>query len=138
MIDMDEQKHEIQKRAERLAQAAAPAIQASAEALQPVFRLLSDQFKRMAEQARRLLDAFAVVLPPRRRRPHEPCTWCSDRIKRPATHTVKWREPVVWWDEFDNTPTYWPAGRTMRMCEFHAAIAERYNGVRAYRFRRLT
>ena len=133
---MDE-KGKIEKRMTEIAQAAAPVIQATGEALAPMLLVLGEQFKRTAEHARRLLDTFAVVVAPRKPAARKPCTWCSDRVKRPAAYTVKWREPVVWWDEFDGTPTYWEAGRRMRMCEFHARIAERYNGVKAYRFRRI-
>ena len=112
-------------------------VRAVGDVLVPLLNVVADAFKRAAERARADLQVLREFLGPRRPAPSKPCTWCSPRLKRPATHTVKWREPVVWWDEFDGTPTYWPAGRTMRMCQFHAKIAERYNGVRAYRFRRL-
>jgi len=116
-------------------QAAMPAMVAAVETFQPILRAGIDE---LGEASRKAAEALRALRPQRVPPARKPCTWCGDLRKRPATHTVKWREPVVWWDEFDNTPTYWPAGRTMRMCEFHAEIAERYKGVRAYRFRRLT
>jgi hypothetical protein len=118
---------------ERLASTAVPTV---VEVVSPAVSLISEQFIQAASSARTARNALWRLWP-RRRPVSKPCTWCSDRAKRPATHTVKWRELVVWWDEFDGTPTFWPAGRVMRMCEFHARIAKRYDGVKAYRFRRL-
>lgn len=128
----------MRERAERFAQAAAPALAAAAGALSPVLTLFASQLKTTFERAAKAIDVFAATLGPKRHRPaRKPCAWCVDSRKRPATHTVKWREPVMWRDELDGTYTMWPAGRVMRMCQFHANIAERYNGVQAYRFRRL-
>lgn len=128
----------IKERAVLLAQTAAPVIQAAGEALSPVLQVIGDQFKRAAEQARQLLDMFAVVLPPRRPPARKPCAWCTDRVKRPATHVVKWHKTVVWEDEYNQDGTViQPGGRRQQMCEFHAKLAARYSGVKTYRFRRV-
>lgn len=125
---------EMQKRVEAISLAAAPAIAAAAEALAPALNVIVSATR----QVRQFADTITATLRSARRpAARKPCTWCSNYAKRPAVFTVKWREPVVWWDEFDGTPTFWEAGRRMRMCEFHARIAERYNGVKTYRFRRL-
>lgn len=120
----------IEENLRRNAEALAPALRASGEALAPVLQVLGDRFKQVAEQARRQLDVLALLLPPRRPAAHKPCARCTDRVKRPATHIVKWHSTVVF-------GTVQPAGRTERMCEFHARQAERYRGVKIYRFRRL-
>lgn len=98
---------------------------------------IATMFDGLTEAARRASGALRALHSRRRPAARKPCSWCSDRAKRPATHTVKWRELVVWIDEFDGTVTWWPAGRVMRMCEFHARIAQRYEGTKAYRFRSL-
>lgn len=137
MSDVDESQGKIQKQVETVALAAAPVMKATAEALVPMLEVMATTFRRAAEQARVTAeDVFAIRRRLSRPPARKPCAWCTRRRARPATHTVKWREPVTWWHEDSDEPTCWPAGRVMRMCEFHAQIAERYNGVKAYRFRR--
>lgn len=124
-------------RAEAIVQAVAPALRAALETTAPIVRLFASGMAKATAAASSGLRAFAVAMrSPRRRPPRKPCAWCSQRSKRPATHTVKWREPVVFEDDHDG-PTHWPAGRVMIMCDFHARAARRHNGVTAYRFRRL-
>lgn len=132
-MGMDEEQG-VRERAEKFAQAAAPALAAAAAAVAPVLGVIAGQFKAAAESAGQLFTSLRSSFA--RPAARKPCAWCAEMRKRPATHTVKWREPIVFWDDYD-APVYWPAGRAMRMCEFHARIAERYNGVQAYRFRRL-
>jgi hypothetical protein len=70
--------------------------------------------------------------PPRRQLPKKPCQWCVDRYAMPATHVAVWpREPV--WDE--DGP--WMPPRRVRVCAFHGRFAQRYHGVRLYRFRKV-
>lgn len=138
MIGVDEDKSKIHKRVEEVALAASPVLKVTAEAMVPMLEAMAAAFRKAGGHAREAVESLFDIRRKLSRPPaRKPCAWCSKGSKRPATHTVKWREPVVWWDEFDGTPTLWPARRVMRMCEFHAQIAERYNGVKAYRFRRL-
>jgi hypothetical protein len=135
---MDEHMKKMQERAARFAQAASPAIAATAEALGPVLAALGDQFKKAADQARATLDAFTAVMTPRRRPARKACAWCTDRVKRPATHVVKWRRSVIWRDEFGQVNGFHvdaPGVRLMRLCNYHASCACRYPGVKSYRFR---
>jgi hypothetical protein len=134
MIDMDEK---TRRQAEALVQAVAPPLGAALETVAPVVQALAARMAKAVAAANSVLRAFVVAMrSPRRRPARKPCAWCSQHSKRPATHTVKWREPVVFEDDHDG-PTHWPAGRVMIMCDFHARTARRYNGVTAYRFRRL-
>jgi hypothetical protein len=72
-----------------------------------------------------------IAPPPRRRLPKKPCRWCVDRYAMPATHVAVWpRQPV--WDE--EGP--WMPPRRVRVCAFHGLFAQRYHGVRLYRFRK--
>lgn len=132
------ERSKIEENLRRHAEALAPVLRASGEALAPVLQVLGSQFKQMAEQARRQLDVLVLLLPPRRPAAHKPCAWCTDRVKRPATYIVKWHKTVVWEDDYDQEgAVVQPGGRRQRMCEFHAKLAERYSGVKIYRFRRL-
>lgn len=142
------EKGKARRRAERFGQAASTTPLTVAEATGPALGAVCTQMRAAVQSISRLVqkagreiamawNPFLSTKAPRRPPASKPCSWCSSGLKRPATHTVKWREPVVWWDEVDGTSTLWPAGRQMRMCEFHARIAERYRGVQAYRFRRL-
>lgn len=135
----DESKGEIQKRAEEVFFVAAPALKVTGEALTLALEAMAGAFRKAAEQARATAGSLLGIRARLSRPPaRKPCAWCTESRKRPATHTVKWREPVVWWHEDSDAPTCWPAGRVMRMCEFHARIAARYSGVKIYRFRRMT
>lgn len=85
------------------------------------------------EQEQRDLGWWAFpAAPPRRQLPKKPCRWCVDRYAMPATHVAVWpREPV--WDE--DGP--WMPPRRVRVCAFHGRFAQRYHGVRLYRFRKV-
>lgn len=138
MSGVDEDQSKIQKQVETIAHAAAPVMKATAEVLVPVLEVVASAFRKAAEQARATAGSLLGIRHQLSRPPaRKPCAWCAQSRTRPATHTVKWREPVVWWDEDSDAPTCWPAGRVMRMCEFHARIAARYSGVKIYRFRRV-
>lgn len=116
-------------------------LQAAAARMAPNMLKFGERFKQMSAQVGRLIDVFAVVAPARRRPARKSCAWCTDRVKRPATHTVKWHERIVWSDLYDGGDAadrrVTPAGTRQVMCQFHSQRAAWYPGVRVYRFRRL-
>lgn len=128
----------VRKRMIEMVQSAAPSVETAARLLGPVLEAAARSFTAAIESARAQLDVFRAALAPapRRRRARKPCAWCTDRYKRPAVYRVKWRKSVTFHDEFDNMPVTWTAKRTLLMCDYHASVAERYDGVTAYRFRR--
>lgn len=133
MSGVDEQKPH-----KKAAQMIPPGLAAAAGSLAPVLAVVASQFKRAVQEAQKALESFVTSAWSYQQRPpaKKPCAWCGKARQRPATHTVKWRELVVFWDEHDE-PIVWQPGRVMRMCEYHAKTAQRYNGVQAYRFRRI-
>lgn len=120
---------------------AAQGLQAAAVRMAPNMLRFGERFREVSRQINRLVDAFAGWAPPRRRPARKPCAWCTDRVKRPATHTVKWHQEIVWSNLYDGGDAadqrVTPAGRRQIMCQFHAGRAVRYPGVKVYRFRRL-
>lgn len=128
------------RRAEQLGLVAA-GIGEQARRMSPNMLKFGEQFKKMSRQVDRLIDVFTFVAPPRRRSARKPCAWCTTCVKRPATHTVKWHEQIVWSNLYDGGDAadrrVTPAGRRQIMCQFHAHRAARYPGVKVYRFRRL-
>lgn len=135
MASVGEIKIEVKVRARAFAESAGPIIEAFARAAAPMAAAFAD----VAKGAAAVTQAFAHRLKPiDRRAPAQPCAWCPDGAKLPATHMTKWRKAVTFEDELTTAPPVtWEPGRRLRMCVFHAQIAERYDGVKVYRFRRI-
>ena len=68
----------------------------------------------------------------------KPCRWCVKRWARPAVWRTRWPKVVWIEDYFGGGEEEWFPPKNILLCDFHVRHAIRYEGVKAYRFRKLT